>query len=148
MSRLPIWIFLVPFLAITPLEAATVVGATANCAKWTAARKNEIAATARRHTDPLTYVPGTDAYVQWLLGFLSALAITREEVPDDILEAVDGNLIRDWMDTYCRRSPTKHTTDGAFDLLDELKKHQSARPSAAPKSQPSVKSGPKQTPTK
>ena len=53
----------------------------------------------------------------WILGYLSALAATSNK---DFLKEIDTELIRTWIDDYCRDNPKSIMPEGLYKLSVEL----------------------------
>lgn len=59
--------------------------------------------------------------VTWMFGFLSAANLYRNP-GKDILDKVDGELVRDWAISYCKEHPTDTGIEAMSGLYDRLSK--------------------------
>jgi len=97
----------VALLLVTDTAFAVNVRGVPSCGKWVKDRQER---------DVLT----TTALTNWLVGYLSGLAIglDKEFFHKDRV-AVDNESIFLWMDNYCRANPLKDVQEGGNQLMKE-----------------------------
>ena len=89
-------------LCAAPARAQSIhmIGAgVSTCGTWTADRKT-----------PNSVLALSDG--QWVLGFLTGVAITNHNA--DPLRGLDANGVLAWVDNYCQANPIKQIVDAAL----------------------------------
>jgi hypothetical protein len=99
---------------LPPQRTVTIVGVV-ECKDWVEDR-----ARALKPTSAWSDVSEM-GHVRWILGYLSALSVIKESERDALL-GVDGDLVSDWMDKYCRKHPKGNGADAASALFAVLSK--------------------------
>jgi hypothetical protein len=65
-------------------------------------------------------------FVQWILGFITAVNVYVLQHDDDVTNGADNKELLEWIDNYCRAHPLVRIEDAAEELLKVVTKRSGA----------------------